>query len=449
MGGCEGESPLMRIAVIGSGIAGLASAWLLSQQHASEQHEVVLFEANDYLGGHTHTHDITLQGKHYAVDTGFIVHNPQHYPLLTALFAELGVESQPTTMSFSVRNEASGLEYNATDLNGLFCQRRNLVSPRFWGMLRDLFRFYREAPALLDMPGEGPTLGDYLAQGGYGAMFRDDHLVPMASALWSSASARILAFPAKYLVQFMANHQMLQINDRPQWRVVRGGSNTYVNALRAKWRVQERMKTPVKMLLRDRDGVTVFTENGAERFDQIVLACHSDQALRLLNDASDAERSILGHMPYQANETVLHTDASLLPRRRRAWAAWNANIPRNAGEVCTVSYCMNLLQGIDAPEPLVVTLNRTDAIDPTKILRRMQYHHPVYSHASVAAQARKAEIQGLRRTWFAGAYWGWGFHEDGIRSAVEVAQALGMPWHSQTATAVASPAVSALSGVAA
>ncbi len=449
MGRCESESPLMRIAVIGSGIAGLASAWLLSQQHASEQHEVVLFEANDYLGGHTHTHDITLQGKHYAVDTGFIVHNPQHYPLLTALFAELGVESQPTTMSFSVRNEASGLEYNATDLNGMFCQRRNLISPRFWGMLRDLLRFYREAPALLEMPGEGPTLGDYLAQSGYGAMFRDNHLVPMASALWSSASARILTFPAKYLVQFMANHQMLQVNDRPQWRVVRGGSNTYVNALRAKWRVQERLNTPVKMLLRDRDGVTVFTENGAERFDQIVLACHSDQALRLLNDASDAERSILGHMPYQANETVLHTDASLLPRRRNAWAAWNANIPRSAGEVCTVSYCMNLLQGIDAPEPLVVTLNRTDAIDPTKILRRMQYHHPVYSHASVAAQARKAEIQGLRRTWFAGAYWGWGFHEDGIRSAVEVAQALGMPWHSQMKISVAPSAVPAPAGVAA
>ena len=406
-----------------------------------------MFEANDYFGGHTHTHDITLHGRHYAVDTGFIVHNPRHYPLLNALFAELGVESQPTTMSFSVRNEASGLEYNATDLDTLFCQRRNLVSPRFWGMLRDLSRFYREAPALLDMTGEGPTLGDYLAQGGYGAMFRDEHLVPMASALWSSASARILAFPAKYLVRFMANHQMLQVSDRPQWNVVRGGSNTYVDALRARWCVQERLNTPVKMLLRDHDGVTVFTPGGAERFDQIVLACHSDQALRLLNDASDAERSILGHLPYQANETVLHTDASLLPRRRKAWAAWNASIPRDAGEVCTVSYCMNLLQGIDAPEPFVVTLNRTDAIDPAKILRRMQYHHPVYSHASVAAQARKAEIQGLRRTWFAGAYWGWGFHEDGIRSAVEVAQALGMPWHPETQSPIASSAVSTPSGV--
>ncbi len=429
----------MRIAVIGSGIAGLASAWLLSQQKAPEQHEVVLFEANDYLGGHTHTHDIELQGRQYAVDTGFIVHNPAHYPLLTALFAELGVESQPTTMSFSVRNEATGLEYNATDLDGLFCQRRNLLSPRFWGMLRDLFRFYREAPALLALPGEGPTLGDYLTQGGYGAMFRDEHLVPMASALWSSASARILSFPAKYLVQFMANHQMLQASDRPQWRVVCGGSNSYVREMRARWRVQERLSTSVEMILRDSDGVTVFTDDYAERFDQIVLACHSDQALRLLSDAGEVERSILGGMPYQANDTVLHTDATLLPRRHKAWAAWNATIPHDPADVCTVSYCMNLLQNIASPEPLVVTLNRTDAIDPAKILRRMRYRHPVYSHASVAAQTRKAEIQGQRRTWFAGAYWGWGFHEDGMRSAVEVARALGVRWGSTAQANAAMP----------
>lgn len=424
----------MRIAVIGSGIAGLASAWLLSRQH-----EVVLFEANDYLGGHTHTHDIELHGRRHAVDTGFIVHNPEHYPLLNALFAALGVASQPTTMSFSVRNEATGLEYNATDLDGLFCQRRNLVSPRFWGMLRDLFRFYREAPALLATPGEGPTLGDYLAEGRYGAMFRDEHLVPMASALWSSPSARILAFPAKYLVQFMANHQMLQASDRPQWRVVRGGSGTYVRALRDRWRVRERLNSPVRKVLRGHAGVSVFTDDCVEGFDQIVLACHSDQALRLLGDASDAEHSILGDMPYQTNDTVLHTDAALLPRRRKAWAAWNAAIPRDSTDVCTVSYCMNLLQGIDSPEPFIVTLNRTDAIDPAKILRRMRYEHPVYNHASVAAQARKAEIQGQRRTWFAGAYWGWGFHEDGMRSAVEVAHGLGVQWHSTSQDGDARP----------
>jgi hypothetical protein len=421
----------MRIAVVGSGIAGLASAWLLSRAH-----EVVLFEADDRLGGHTHTHDIELRGRRHAVDTGFIVHNPAHYPLLTAMFAELGVATRPTTMSFSVRNEASGLEYNATNFDALFCQRRNLLSPRFWGMLRDLTRFYREAPALLDLPGEGPTLGDYLDLGGYGALFRNDHLVPMASALWSSPSNRILAFPAKYLVQFMANHHMLQIDDRPEWRVVDGGSSAYIRALVARWRVQVRLSAAVRMLLRDVDGVTVFTADGAERFDHVVLACHSDQALRLLNDASDAETAILGAMPYQANDTVLHTDATLLPRRRKAWAAWNAFVPRDPGDVCTVSYCMNLLQGIDAPEPLVVTLNRTDAIDPDRVLRRMRYHHPVYTHASVAAQTRKDEIQGRRHTWFAGAYWGWGFHEDGMRSAVDVATGLGVRWPS---AAVATP----------
>lgn len=427
----------MRIAVVGSGIAGLASAWLLSREH-----EVVLFESGDYLGGHTHTHDIELQGRQYAVDTGFIVHNRAHYPLLTQLFAELGVASQPTTMSFAVRNEASGLEYNAANLDTLFCQRRNLLSPRFLGMVRDLMRFYRQAPALLDQDaagagGPGPTLGDYLVQHRYGAAFRDEHLVPMASALWSSPAAQVLAFPARYLVQFMANHQMLQVSDRPQWRVVQGGSATYVRALRKRWSVQERVTCPVHAVRRDADGVEIQSARGLERFDQVVLACHGDQALALLADAGERECDILGAMTYQANDTVLHTDARMLPRNRKAWAAWNAHIPREPGGACTVSYCMNLLQGIESPEPFVVTLNRSDAIDPGKILRRMQYAHPVYTHASVAAQARKHEIQGRNRTWFAGAYWGWGFHEDGMRSAVEVARALGARW---PATAVQLPA---------
>lgn len=413
----------MRIAVIGSGIAGLASAWLLSRAH-----EVTLIEANDYLGGHTHTHAIGLRGKQYAVDTGFIVHNPAHYPLLTRFFDELGVVSQPTTMSFSVRNEATGLEYNTTSLGGLFCQRRNLVSWRFHGMLRDILRFYRQAPALLDGDDPGPTLGEYLIAHRYGKAFRDEHLVPMASALWSSPSSRILEFPARYLAAFMANHQMLQVRDRPEWRVVRGGSESYVRALRARWNVRERLNCAVHALHRDADGVEVEHTAGRERFDHVVLACHSDQALALLRDADAAERDILGAIPYQENDVVLHTDARLLPRNRKAWAAWNAAIPRDAGAPCTVSYCMNLLQGLDAPEPLVVTLNRSEAIDPATILTRMRYHHPMYTHAAVAAQRRKAEIQGVRRTWFAGAYWGFGFHEDGMRSGVEVANGLGVRW---------------------
>jgi len=425
----------MRIAVVGSGIAGLASAWLLSRQH-----EVTLFEAGSHFGGHTHTHAVELQGQSYRIDSGFIVHNPAHYPLLTRLFEQLGVASQPTTMSFSVHSEASGLEYNAATLDTLFCQRRNLLSPRFHGMVRDLLRFYREAPALLQWPDDNITLGDYLQQRGYGAAFRDEHLIPMASALWSSPATQILRFPARYLVQFMANHQMLQISDRPQWRVVRGGSSTYVQALRAHWSVRERLGCAVRAVRRHAGGAELHSAAGVEYFDQVVLACHSDQALALLADADEREQSILDAMPYQANDTLLHTDASVLPRRRKAWAAWNAWLPRDPGEACTVSYCMNLLQGIDSPEPFVVTLNRSAAIDPAKVIARMRYHHPVYTLASVAAQARKAEIQGQRHTWFAGAYWGWGFHEDGMRSAVEVAAALGVRW---PLGAVAEPAVRA------
>lgn len=415
----------MRIAVVGSGIAGLGSAWLLSQAH-----DVVLYEADARLGGHTHTHDVRIAGRDYAVDSGFIVHNRAHYPLLSRFFETLGVATQRTTMSFSVHSDASAVEYNATSLDGLFCQRRNLASPRFLGMVADLLRFYRQAPRLLEETGEGPTLGEYLERHRYGAAFRDEHLVPMASALWSSPPRQVLDFPAKYLATFMANHSMLQVAGRPQWRVVQGGSRRYVDALQAQWRVEARTGTPVRGIVRNADGVDVHADGGADRFDHVVLACHSDQALGLLADADEAERAVLGAIAYQANDAVLHTDTRLLPRNRKAWAAWNAHVPADPAAPCTVSYCMNLLQGIDAPDTttFVVTLNRSDAIDPAKVIARMTYHHPVYTHASVAAQSRKAQIQGRRRTWFAGAYWGWGFHEDGLRSAVEVAERLGVPW---------------------
>jgi len=409
----------MRIAIVGSGISGLACARLLAREH-----EVTLFEASDYLGGHTHTHEVEQDGSTYRVDTGFIVYNQAHYPLFTAMLEELDVASQPTTMSFAVHSDRSGLEYNASTLDALFCQRRRLVSPRFLGMVRDLLRFYRQAPRLLDEPGPGPSLGDYLAMHRYGEAFRDEHLIPMASALWSSPPTQILAFPARYLVQFMANHQMLQISGRPPWRVVQGGSASYIDAIRRDWPVRERLSCPVRSIRRVADGVLLSTPFATERFDHVVLACHSDQALAMLADADMRERDILGAIGYQANDTVLHTDASLLPRQGKAWAAWNVHLPREAAAPCTVSYCMNLLQGLQSRDPFVVTLNRTEAIDPSKVLRRMRYHHPAYTAESVAAQARKGEIQGMRRTWFAGAYWGWGFHEDGMRSAVEVAQSL-------------------------
>lgn len=413
----------MRIAVVGSGIGGLSAAWLLSRRH-----EVVLYEADDRLGGHTDTHRIELDGRALDVDTGFIVHNPTHYPLLTRLFDELGVITRPTTMSFSVHDAGSGLEYNATSLDALFCQRRNLVSPRFWGMLRDLVRFYRRAPELLAGDGPGPSLGEYLRVNGYGSAFRDQHLVPIASALWSSPATAILAFPARYAVQFMANHQMLQLSGRPEWRVVDGGSRRYVDAMATHWAVQVRLSSPVRGVVRDHHGVSVRCDSGEERYDQLVLACHSDQALALLDDAGDSEREILGAIAYQTNDTVLHTDARVLPRQRKAWAAWNAHLPADPAQACTVSYCMNLLQGLPGATPLIVSLNRTHDITPGRILARRSYRHPIYSHAAVAAQARKREIQGERRTWFAGAYWGWGFHEDGMRSGVEVAEALGVAW---------------------
>jgi hypothetical protein len=409
----------MRIAVIGSGISGLAASWLLAQRH-----DVTLFEANDYFGGHTHTHSVHLAGRDYAVDSGFIVFSRRHYPLFAALLDALGVDSQPTTMSFSVHSGASGLEYNATSLDTLFCQRRNLLSRRFLGMVHDLLRFYREAPALLREEAVGATLGEYLAAGRYGAAFRDEHLVPMASALWSSPPQQILAFPARYLVPFMANHQMLAVRGRPEWRVVRGGSARYVQALRSRWNVRERLGCAVQAVRREAHAVSIAHAAGTESFEHVILACHSDQALALLTDPSEAERSVLGAIRYQMNEAVLHTDAALLPRNRKAWAAWNAYVPGEPDAPCTVSYCMNLLQNIDAPEPLVVTLNRSAAIDPARVLRTMRYAHPVHTHEALAAQQRRAEIQGLRRTWFAGAYWGWGFHEDGMRSAAAVAEAL-------------------------
>lgn len=413
----------MRIAVIGSGISGMASAWLLSREH-----QVDLYEANAYIGGHTHTHEVKSAGQPFAVDSGFIVFNPGNYPLLSRLFDTLGVASQPTTMSFAVHNEASGLEYGTTSLDSLFCQRRNLLSPRFYGMVRDLTRFYRESPALLKTDDPGPTLGEYMATHGYGSTFRDEHLVPMASALWSSPSAQVLDFPARYLVQFMANHHMLQIDDRPEWRVVSGGSQRYVDALRASWKVRERIASPVSAIHRRGEGVEVTSLGSIERYDQVVLACHSDQALAMLAEPSEAERDVLGAIRYQQNETVLHTDTRLLPARRKAWSAWNVLIPTSPRDACTVTYCMNLLQSLDAQDTFCVSLNCSDRIDPSKVIRRMRYAHPEYSHASVAAQQRKPEIQGKDRVWYAGAYWGWGFHEDGMRSAVEVARALGVRW---------------------
>lgn len=414
----------MRIAVIGAGIAGMAAAWLLAREN-----EVVLYERHGRPGGHTDTHDVELDGRRYAIDSGFIVMNDAHYPLLTALFAELGVATRTTTMSFSVRDDRSGVEYKAGEsMGGLFAQKRLLLSPTHWRMLADIARFYRRAPALLDAPEPGPALGDYLAAEGQSEAFRDRHLVPMTAALWSMAPEAVLGYPARYLVEFMANHEMLTLGARHPWRTVIGGSDTYVRALIKRLGAELRVGAAVTHVRRGEEHVEVTAAGGVERFDQIVFACHSDEALALLADASPTERELLGAIDYADNDTVLHTDTRLLPRRRRAWAAWNAHVPQSDAGEATVSYCMNQLQGIDAPVTFVVSLNQTASIDPALILKRRRYRHPQYSTRSVAARKRRAEINGVNRSWYAGAYWGWGFHEDGLRSAVDVARALGVRW---------------------
>lgn len=414
----------MRIAIIGSGIAGLTSAYVLSQAH-----DVTVLESGDYVGGHTHTHRIERFGRRYDVDSGFIVCNERTYPNFLALLARLGVPTQPTTMSFSVRDERSGLEYNGTDLNRLFAQRRNLVRPSFLRMVIDILRFYRDAPALLDAGDDAVSLGAYLAAGRYSRAFVEQHLIPMGAAVWSADPDRMFEFPARYFVQFFANHGFLTVRDRPQWRVVSGGSQQYVAPLTRRFRDGIRLRAAVRRIERRPDGVRVTAAgSGPERYDAVVLAAHSDQALALLADPSPAEREILGAIPYQRNEAVLHHDARLLPRTRRAWAAWNYHVlpEAPAGAGATVTYNMNLLQGLRSPEPFCVTLNRSAAIDPERVIARVVYHHPVYTPAGVAAQRRWAEISGVRRTYYCGAYWGYGFHEDGVSSGLAVGRQFGL-----------------------
>ncbi len=404
----------MKIAIVGAGIAGNVAGW-----HLHREHDITVFEAGAHAGGHSHTHELEQAGRRYAVDTGFIVFNDWTYPNFIRLLGELGVASQPSAMSFSVRDEASGLEYNGTSLNTLFAQRSNLLRPSFLGMLRDILRFNREAPALLEAPGGELPLGEVLARGGYGRAFIERYIVPMGAAIWSTDPASMQRFPARFFVRFLHNHGMLSVNARPQWRVIRGGSARYVEQLTAPFRDRIRLRTPVESVRR-LPGCVIVKARGrdAERFDALFLACHSDQALRLLADPSPAERAVLSAIPYQENEAVLHTDTRLLPRKRRAWAAWNYHVLREPGERVALTYNMNILQGLDAPEPYLVTLNRGDQIDPAKVIKRITYHHPQFTPAGVAAQARQAELNGPLNTYYCGAWWRHGFHEDGVVSAL-------------------------------
>lgn len=410
-----------RIAIIGAGISGLTAAYVLSRHH-----EVTVFEADGRVGGHTNTIDVDDGGTLRAVDTGFIVYNERNYPLFTRILSELGVRTQDTTMSFSVRDERTGLEYNGTSLNALFSQRRNLWRPSFHRMLADIVRFGRRGRELLADTANRDTLGAYLDAGAYSEEFREHYLIPMGAALWSAQPDRMLEFPARYFVQFFHNHGMLGFGDRPQWRVVAGGSRNYVVRMTEPFRDRIRCGAPVTRVRRDGAGVDVTVKGGlTSRFDHVIIAAHSDQALAMLEEPTEAEREVLGAIPYQENVAVLHTDPAVLPRAKRAWASWNYHIPKQPRARVAVTYNMNRLQSIPGETVYNVTLNYDEAVDERRVIDRITYHHPVYTLEGVTAQARKHDIDGTGNTYFCGAYWGFGFHEDGVRSALDVCRQLG------------------------
>lgn len=459
----------MKIAIIGSGIAGLTSAYLLNRRH-----DITVFEASDWIGGHTHTVDVEVGGQHYAVDTGFIVFNDWTYPNFIRLLKQLGVGFKDTEMSFSVSDPLSGVEYNGHNLNSLFAQRRNLISPKFWGMVRDILRFNREA--LDDLNNQriaaNVTLGDYLRSNGYSERFTQHYIVPMGAAIWSMSLQDMLGFPLQFFVRFFKNHGLLSVSDRPQWCVIEGGSSSYVAPLTESFKQHIRLNCAVTRVERDGDGVTVHSAAGSERFDKLIFACHSDQALALLAEPTRLESELLGALPYADNDVVLHTDTRLLPQRPLAWASWNYRLggpsmplqgvaseglarrnqarkrsllgvnehsepdfnaarpsavalQQDADQSAAVTYNMNILQGIQSDTTFCVSLNQTAAIDPSKILARYTYAHPQYSLAGMAAQARWEELLGLNHSYFCGAYWANGFHEDGVVSALRVAREFG------------------------
>ena len=409
----------MRIAIIGSGISGLSAAWLLRHDH-----DVTVFEANDYVGGHTNTVDIRYEGDELAIDTGFIVHNDRTYPNLLRLFSELQVETVATPMSFSVKCDKTGLEYNGTNINGLFAQRSNLFRPGFHRMVRDILRFNREAPKLVQTADEGQTVADYLSEHGYCREFCDHYLLPMGAAIWSCPESTFGQFPIRFIAEFYYNHGLLSLKDRPQWRVIKGGSREYVRVMLRELGSYIRLNAAVQSVSRSSDSVRVLTQETDEQFDEVVFACHSDQALRMLDDPSPDETDVLTEFPYNKNIAILHADSSVLPTRRRAWASWNYHIGTN-DNAATLSYCMNILQHIESKHTYSVTLNEEDAIDPAKVLGKFHYSHPVYTTSRAAAQSRHDELIRTNRTSFCGAYWGNGFHEDGVVSALAVCKAFG------------------------
>jgi uncharacterized protein len=411
----------MRIAVVGAGVSGLTAAYLLHSDH-----EVTVFEADSYIGGHASTIRVDTANETHHLDTGFMVFNDRNYPNFERLMSRLGVASQASDMSFSVSDGGGEFEYSSTSLSGLFADRGHLRSLSFQRMLAEIPRFQRAARVLLRDGDDRVSLRDWLAEHGFSNSFVERLMVPQVAAVWSANPEQLWNFPAMFLARFFENHGMLTLRGRPRWRTISGGSATYVAELARGFRERIQFSSQVGEIRRDEDGVRVTVRGrDSERFDQVILATHSDQAMAILADASSSEHEILDAIPYQQNEAVLHTDTNMLPRRRRAWASWNYRLLENAGSRATVTYHLNRLQNLISEQQFCVTLNMTERIDPARILHRAVYSHPVYTPAGVVAQRRVSEISGRNRTHFCGAYWGWGFHEDGVTSGLRVAEALG------------------------
>ena len=403
----------MKIAIVGSGISGNTIAHLLHKKH-----NITLFEKNNRIGGHSHTHNIEINGSPISVDTGFIVFNKKTYPLFSSLLRELDVAHEDSKMSFSVFSKKTGLEYNGTTLNTLFSQRRNIFNPKFIKMIFEILRFNKESLGLLNTSKE-LSLGDYLAKNTYSDYFLKNYILPMGSAIWSSNLETMIKFPAKFFVTFLHNHGMLNINNRPQWLTISNGSKSYVQKLCYPFIDNIRLNSNIKFIERKSNKVIVHSKYGSENFDYIFMACHSNEALAILKDASNNEKEILGAIPYTNNEVYLHTDSSIMPKYKLSWAAWNYNIDSKESEPITLTYNMNILQNIKIETPILVTLNPKGCIDPKKIIKKLNYAHPTFSIDSINAQKKHPIISGINRTFFAGAYWGNGFHEDGVKSAYD------------------------------
>jgi predicted NAD/FAD-binding protein len=421
----------MKIAVIGSGVSGLVAARLLATRH-----DVQLFEAAEIAGGHANTVDVEIDGRQFAVDTGFMVFNDRTYPLFTRMLELLEIEAQPSDMSFSVSCERTGLEYQGSSLGGLFAQRKNLLRPKFFWMLLEIVRFNRLAKGYLTASKEQITLGEFLKRMRFCAQLRDHYLLPMTAAIWSCPTNQVLDFPARFLFQFMENHGLLQLKNRPKWLTIPGGSRKYVDALIQTLGKRVHLGSPVKQITRHPQGVLLeFFEKPSRMFDVVVLATHADTSLRLLSDANDTERTLLSAFPYQPNEAILHTDESWLPQRKAAWASWNYRISANNTQVC-VTYDLTRLQQINSPRRLLVTLNPPRDINPRYVLRKFSYQHPVFSTDAIVAQSRWSEFNGQHRTHFCGAYWRHGFHEDGVASALAVTEKFGIGLEACTAPCI-------------